>query len=195
MTEITDDKKEQIRDNLEFQLALQRANEEVTSHYREREQKLKSLHNHEIQNLTDAQITYIKPKLWHRITGRYKDIYILMNGKIPMICPADGCKVRFAGVNNGFEAIALDIETALEMAEDYFENCSEYGGYSFHSLKILHIQLDRRSTRRGVVVRNISLDRKKWREEKEKTRADLEKITANKLVIDSLMSMRPKRRG
>ena len=41
--EISQDQKEAIKDNLEFQLALQRANEETTTHFKDRIKKLKKI--------------------------------------------------------------------------------------------------------------------------------------------------------
>ena len=81
--EISKDQKEVIKDNLEFQLALQRANEETTTHYKDRIDKMRRMHQHELQNLLTAQVSYKKPKLWDRIRGRYKDIYILFNNRNP----------------------------------------------------------------------------------------------------------------
>ena len=191
--EISKDQKEVIKDNLEFQLALQRANEETTTHYKDRIDKMRRMHQHELQNLLTAQVSYKKPKLWDRIRGRYKDIYILFNNRNPLRCGHCGEKAQ-EGVNGGIEDICLDYERALELCDEYFEKWRDYSGYSFHSMRIVHVQIDRKNSRKGAFVRDITLDRRDWNPDtKKKTRKELQEITADKLVLDSLMSMRPRR--
>jgi|GEM_PF-6586962 len=189
----TQDQKATIKDNLEFQLALQRANEETTIHYKDRIEKLTKMHQHELQNLLTAQVSYKKPKLWDRLRGKYKDIYILFNNRMPLRCGHCGEKTK-EGVNGGIEEVCLDYESALELCDEFFEKWRDFSGYSFVSLRIVHIQVERKDSRRGAFVRDITLDRKDWNPDvKKKTRKELQKITADKLVVDSLMSMRPRR--
>ena len=80
----------------------------------------------------------------------------------------------------------------MEEVKNYTETWKEYSGMSFHSVKIIHVQVDRRGSRQGMVVRDITIDH--WDEErKNDLTKQLNEVTADKMVLDSLMSMRPKR--
>ena len=193
--ELSNDQKEAVRDKLEFSMAMQRATQEINQHWEDRISKLKDLHSHELQNLTDGQRTYSKPKLLDRLRGRYRDHYILFNNKVPIFCHKEGCDSRRKGVNFGVESICLTREQALDAAAEYWERMKSFNGYSFHSLSIVHFQVDRFGSQKGVIVRNITLDQKDWNEEvRSQTKKELSKVTADKLVLDSLMSMRPRRK-
>lgn len=194
--ELTKDQKQAVKEKLEWETTLQRATQEINQHWEDRMRKLKDLNAHEMQNLTEGgRQTFSKPKLLDRLRGRYRDHYILFNNKIPIFCERKECSQRKKGVDFGVEAICLSREQALAAAEEYWEERKMYNGYSFNSLSIVHFQVDRFGSRHGMIVRNITLDQREWNdEEREKTKKELGKITAEKMVLDSLMSMRPKKR-
>ena len=193
--ELTKDEKDKVREKLEFEMVIQKATQEINNHWEERVAKLKDMQAHEMQNIMTAQRTFSKPKWIDRIRGRYRDLYILFNNKIPIFCDQAECKSRRKGVDYGVQAICLSREQALDAAEEYWNNLKAFTGYSFNSLSILHFQVDRYGSREGMVVRDITLDQKEWNEEtKEATKNELNKVTADKLVLDSLMSARPRKK-
>ena len=77
----------------------------------------------------------------------------------------------------------------MEAADEYFY---EWRNHSEHvSVKILHLQVDRRSTR-GAVVKDITLKLKDWNPEKKKmTQETLEATTVDSAIINSLVANRP----
>jgi len=110
------------------------------------------------------------------------------------VCESCGHQTQ-RGVDFGIEAICLSAEQALAAADEYWKERKEYNGYSFNSLSIIHFQVDRFGSRHGMIVRDITIQQKDWNADKKKTvKAELDKITADELVLDSLMSMRPKKR-
>jgi len=194
--ELSADKKEQVKENLEWDMAIQRATQEINQHWENRIKKIKELHNHEMQNMVSgSRMSFSKPRLIDRLRGRYRDHYILFNNKIPVFCERKECSQRKNGVDYGVEAICLSREHALEAAEAYWAERKEYNGYSFNSLSIIHFQVDRFGSRQAMVVRNITIDQREWNDEKRsKVKKELDKVTAENLVLDSLMSARPKRK-
>ncbi|MBT93226.1 MAG: hypothetical protein CMA60_00160 [Euryarchaeota archaeon] len=192
--EITNDQREKIQEKLQWESALQRATQEINDHWEARTAKMKSLFDLEMQNLLTGGRTFSKPKFIDRIRGRYRDHYILFNNKVPMVCESCGHQTQ-RGVDFGIEAICLSAEQALAAADEYWKERKEYNGYSFNSLSIIHFQVDRFGSRHGMIVRDITIQQKDWNADKKKTvKAELDKITADELVLDSLMSMRPKKR-
>ena len=131
----------------------------------------------------------IKPSLWARITRRYKDIYIVYNHRMPVYCHRKDCETATEGVNWGIEWIGTTIEGAMEAADEYFYEWRHHVAYA--SIKILHMQVDRRSTR-GAVVKDITLKMKDWNPESKKmTKASLEESTADSAIVNSLVANRP----
>lgn len=194
--ELSADKKEQVKENLEWDMAIQRATQEINQHWEERIKKIKDLHNHEMQNMVSgSRLSFSKPRLIDRLRGRYRDHYILFNNKVPVFCEKKECSQRKRGVDFGVEAICLSREQALEAADAYWAERKKFNGYSFNSLSIVHFQVDRFGSRHGMVVRDITIDQREWNDEKRsQVKKELEKVTAEELVLDSLMSARPKRK-
>ena len=194
--ELTADQKQQVKENLEWDMAIQRATQEINEHWEDRMKVMKDLHNHEMQNFTNgSRMSFSKPKFLDRLRGRYRDHYILFNNKVPIFCEQKECSQRKNGVDFGVEAICLSREQALAAADAYWEERKMFNGYSFNSLSIVHFQVDRFGSRQGMVVRDITIDQREWNEEnREKVKKELEKVTADELVLNSLMSARPKRK-
>ena len=76
-------------------------------------------HREEMKNFIEGQKYWVKPSLWARITGRYKDMYLVFNHLRPHHCTH--CGTNQVGVNFGIEAMTLDLETALTYIDELFE--------------------------------------------------------------------------
>ena len=174
---------------LETDFMIQRATQAVADRYEAQIKRLKRFHEKEMQTLIDGRKSSIKPSLWARLTRRYKDIYIVYNHRMPVYCHRRDCETATEGVNWGIEHIGTTIESAMEAADAYFY---EWRNHSEHvSVKILHLQVDRRSTR-GAVVQDITLKLKDWNPEKKKmTHETLEGTSADSAIINSLVANRP----
>ena len=87
--------------DLEIDMMIQNATQLVTNRYEKEIRKERDLHRAEMQNLTDGMKTWKKPSLWARLTGRYKDIYLVLNHRVPIYCHKTDCEVKGRGHNWG----------------------------------------------------------------------------------------------
>jgi len=185
--ENNDEKPHQME--LETDMIVQRATQAVTNRYEAEIKRLKSFHEKEMDTLIEGKKSMIKPSLWARITRRYKDIYIVYNHRMPVYCHRKDCETATSGVNWGMEFIGTTIEGAMEAADEYFYEWRNHSNYA--SVKILHLQVDRRSTR-GAVVKDITLKMKDWNPDAKKmAQASLENSTADSAIVNSLVANRP----
>jgi hypothetical protein len=145
--------------NLEEELAFQQATQTVANRYEEQIRKLKDHHAKEMQSLLQGSESFTKPSLWARLTGRYKDIFIVFNHNLPVWCPKKECPTRREGINWGIEAVTTNLDTALNYISDYFERNSDN---DWAHAKLLHLQVDRRKGR-GAVVDELSWTWALWR--------------------------------
>lgn len=174
---------------LETDMIVQKATQAVANRYEAEIKRLKRFHEKEMETLIKGRKSMIKPSLWARITRRYKDIYIVYNHRMPVYCHRKDCETATEGVNWGIEWIGTTIEGAMEAADEYFYEWRHHVNYA--SIKILHMQVDRRSTR-GAVVKDITLKMKDWNPESKKmTKASLEESTADSAIVNSLVANRP----
>lgn len=175
--------------DLETDMIVQKATQAVTNRYEAEIKRLKRFHEKEMETLIKGRKSMIKPSLWARITRRYKDIYIVYNHRMPVYCHRKDCETATEGVNWGIEWIGTTVEGAMEAADEYFYEWRNHVNYA--SIKILHMQVDRRSTR-GAVVKDITLKMKDWNPESKKmAKASLEESTADSAIVNSLVANRP----
>jgi hypothetical protein len=176
--------------NLDIDMMIQNATQLVTNRYEAELKKQKRFHHKEMQTLINGGKAFYKPSLWARLSRRYKDIYIVYNHKMPVYCHRSNCETKGEGVNWGIEAITTDLESALGYADSYFEEWQGHSDYT--SVKILHLQVDRRS-RQGALVDDVTLALKDWNPDKRKmVKSKLEGQTADSQIINSLVKNRPK---
>lgn len=174
---------------LETDMIVQKATQAVANRYEAEIKRLKRFHEKEMETLIKGRKSMFKPSLWARITRRYKDIYIVYNHRMPVYCHRKDCETATEGVNWGIEWIGTTIEGAMEAADEYFYEWRHHVSYA--SIKILHMQVDRRSTR-GAVVKDITLKMKDWNPESKKmAKASLEESTADSAIVNSLVANRP----
>ena len=174
---------------LETDMIVQNATQAVADRYEAEIKRLKRFHEKEMETLIKGRKSMIKPSLWARITRRYKDIYIVYNHRMPVYCHRKDCETATEGVNWGMEWIGTTIEGAMEAADEYFYEWRNHANYA--SIKILHLQVDRRSTK-GAVVKDITLKMKDWNPESKKlAKASLEESTADSAIVNSLVANRP----
>jgi len=100
-----------------------------------------------------------KPSLWARLTGRYKDIFVIFNHNLPVWCSKKDCPTRREGINFGIEGVTTSLHQAMEYVREYFE---KVGDHPYAHAKILHLQVDRRKGR-GSVVDEMSWTWPIWR--------------------------------
>jgi hypothetical protein len=176
--------------NLELDVMIQKATQVVADRYEKQIKRLTKFHEKEMQTLIDGRKSFRKPSLFARLTRRYKDIYIVYNHRMPVYCHRSDCTTKGEGVNWGIEAICTELEEALWYADEYF---IQWEGYADHtSVKILHLQVDRRN-RHGAIVNDVTLTLKDWDPEKRRmVKTKFEKQTADSLIINSLVKNRPK---
>lgn len=147
--------------NLEDEMAFQQATQAVADRYEAQIRRLKDHHAKEMQSLLmgmDADLIS-KPSLWNRITGRYKDIFIVFNHNIPVWCPKKSCPTKREGINWGIEAVTTDLNIALDYITDYFNRNQDT---DWAHAKLLHLQVDRRKGH-GAVVDELSWTWPLWR--------------------------------
>ena len=140
-------------------------------------QQQRELHIREMNSYMEGiadQLTS-KPSLWARITGRYKDIFIVYNHNIPIYCSKSECPTKRSGVNWGIEAVTTDLTVAFDALRNYFNRCGEL---PFAYAKILHLQVDRRKGL-GAVVDEMSWT---WGEFRNSDLYDDEKKITAKMV-------------
>ena len=146
-----------INMHLDFDLAMQRASQQITNEYEEKMRKTENLHRKEIQNYLDGQRTFVKPRWIDRVRGRFKDLYLVYNHLQPVYCHRSDCTTKAEGVNWGIECLTLDLDVALGHIDEYMLNFPNRG-----SAKLLHIQIDRFKNRTGAVVSDVSYNFKDW---------------------------------
>jgi len=175
-----------LKQNLEIDLVIQRATQEVTDRYEGIMRKERDELHREMQNFTDGQKTFVKPRLRDRFFGRIKDLYLVMNHRIPVYCPKSGCPIKGKGVNFGIEAITADLDTALGYIDAYFDKYPERG-----SAKLIHMQVDRRSHRTGAIVNDYTFLVGDWDpERRQHIRAEIDGMSADQMVVASLLEDR-----
>ena len=175
--------------DLETDMIVQKATQAVANRYEAEIKRLKRFHEKEMETLIKGRKSMIKPSLWAKITRRYKDIYIVYNHRMPVYCHRKDCETATEGVNWGIEWIGTTVEGAMEAADEYFYEWRNHVNYA--SIKILHMQVDRRSTR-GAVVKDITLKMKDWNPESKKmAKASLLESTADSAIVNSLVANRP----
>ncbi len=175
--------------DLSIDMMIQNATQVVTNRYEKEIKRLKRFHEKEMQTLIDGRKSFIKPSFWSRFTRRFKDIYILYNHRMPVYCHRSDCETAGSGVNWGIEYISTNLEEVMEATDEYFY---EWRNYTDHvSMKILHLQVDRRSTK-GAIVKDITLAYKDWNPETKKlTKDNLQEVTADSAIVNSLVQNRP----
>jgi hypothetical protein len=184
------DEKKAPNMNLDIDMMIQNATQIVTNRYEGELKKQQRFHNKEMQTLINGRKSSFKPSLWARLSRRYKDIYIVYNHKMPVYCHRSDCETKGEGVNWGIEAITTDLESALGHADAYFEEWTGYNNYT--SVKILHLQVDRRG-RNGALVEDVTLNLRDWNPDKRKMiKVKLQEQTADSQIINSLVKNRPK---
>tara|TARA_B100001778_G_C18533355_1_gene604734 strand:- start:500 stop:1108 length:609 start_codon:yes stop_codon:yes gene_type:complete len=147
--------------DLEAEMQFQAATQAVADRYEEQIRKLREHHQKEMQSLLmgiDADLIS-KPSLWARLTGRYKDIYVIFNHNLPVWCPKKACPTRREGINWGIEAVTTELNIAFDHISDYF-NRNKDNDYA-HA-KLLHLQVDRKRGQ-GAVVDELSWTWALWR--------------------------------
>ena len=74
--------------NLEAEMQFQQATQAVADRYEAQIAKLRDHHEKEMQSLLMGMEADLisKPSLWARLIGRYKDIFIVFNHKLPVWC-------------------------------------------------------------------------------------------------------------
>jgi hypothetical protein len=174
--------------DLEWDMAMQRAGQVITDRY-EKEIKTKEKHHRkEMQNFLDGQKSFVKPRWIDRLMGRYKDLYLVYNHLQPIYCHKSNCPTKSEGVNWGIEVLTLDLDVALGYIDEYFENYPNHG-----SAKLLHIQIDRRTNRTGQVVSDHTFLLKDWDSQKKRyIRDDMESESVEHKILASLAEDRRK---
>jgi len=159
-----DAKEEPVKSNtdevLQEDFYVQRATQNVTNRYEKLLLEQKNNHQKEMENFLEGQKYWVKPSLWARITGRYKDMYLVRNHMQPFHCT--DCGSNHHGVNFGIEALTLDLETALTHIDELLDK------YPTGKARLLHIQIDRRSRRHGQIVNDYTFLMKDWSADRRK---------------------------
>ncbi len=147
--------------DLEAEMQFQQATQAVADRYEAQIAKLRDHHEKEMQSLLMGMEADLisKPSLWARLTGRYKDIFIVFNHNLPVWCPKKACPTRREGINWGIEAVTTELNIAFDHISDYF-NRNKDNDYA-HA-KLLHLQVDRRRGL-GAVVDELSWTWALWR--------------------------------
>ena len=175
--------------DLNLDMMVQKATQAVTNRYEMKIKQLTRFHEKEMQTLIEGRKTFVKPSFWSRFNKRFKDIYILYNHRMPVYCHRSDCETASSGVNWGIEYISTDLEKIMEAADEYFYEWRNYPDHT--SMKILHLQVDRRS-RKGAIVKDVTMSYTDWNPEtKQLTKDKLEKVTADSAIVDSLVKNRP----
>lgn len=154
---------------LNYQFEIQRATQIVTDRYEKMLLDKTNEHQEEMKNFIEGQKYWVKPSLWARITGRYKDMYLVYNHLRAHHCTH--CGANHVGVNFGIESMTLDLETALTHIDEMFEK------YQNGKARLLHIQVDRRSRRSGQIVNDYTFLTRDWDADRRKYITD--EITSN----------------
>ncbi len=143
-------------------LYLQQQTQKVTERYEKKIKQLQMFHDLEMENaITGGEEEQIiqKPSLWARLTGRFKDVYIVFNHNMPVYCHKKDCPTRREGIRWGIEAITSDLGVAFDYMRTYFK---KYGEFPQAFAKLLHIRMDRRKGS-GAVVSDVSYSYDTWR--------------------------------
>jgi len=187
---IDDDKEPKPQNmSLDTDIMIQKATQIVTNRYEKEIKRLKRFHEKEMQTLIDGRKTFRKPSFWSRMTRRYKDIYILYNHRMPVYCHRSDCETAGSGVNWGMECISTDLEEIMQAADEYFYEWRHHSDYA--SMKILHLQVDRRSSK-GAIVKDVTMLYKDWNPETKKlTKDKISEVTADSSIVNSLVANRP----
>ena len=147
--------------DLESEMIFQQATQAVADRYEEQIKQLREHHSKEMNSLLmglSDELTS-KPSLWARITGRYKDIFVVFNHNLPVWCPKKECPTRRDGINWGIEAVTTDLGMAFDYIRTYFERNADH---PYAHAKLLHLQVDRRRGG-GAVVDELSWTWPAWR--------------------------------
>ena len=171
--------------DLEEEMRHQRATQHIAEKYDKEIRKMRAMHEREmnsiIQGMSEALTS--KPSLWARLTGRYKDIYIIFNHNLPVWCSKKSCPTRREGINFGIEAITTDLGVAFDALRHYFERG---GDLDYAHAKLLHVQVDRRRCQ-CAVVEEMSWTWPLWRNSDHFD--DMRKIRAN--TVQNLIKRSP----
>ena len=154
---------------LNYEFEIQRATQIVTDRYEKMLLDKTNEHQEEMKNFIEGQKYWVKPSLWARITGRYKDMYLVYNHLRAHHCTH--CGANHVGVNFGIESMTLDLETALTHIDELFDK------YEGGKARLLHIQVDRRSRRSGQIVNDYTFLTRDWDADRRKYITD--EITSN----------------
>lgn len=158
---------------------IQKATQRVTDTYERKLLAQQNNHRKEMENFIEGQKFWVKPSLWARITGRYKDMYMVWNHLRPHHCTA--CGSNTIGVNFGIESLTLDLETALTHIDELFEK------YPNGRARLFHIQVDRRTRRSGQIVKDYTFLTADWDSEQRKyITEDIKSNSAANRVFASL---------
>lgn len=170
---------------LDDDFRIQRATQMVTETYEKRMLAQENGHRKEMENFMEGQKFWVKPSLWARITGRYKDMYMIYNHLRPHHCTA--CGTNHQGVNFGIEALTLDLDTALSYIDEMMDK------YPGTKARLLHLQVDRRSRRTGQIVNDFTFLLADWDRERRKYITD--EITAKSASNKVFASLAEDTRG
>lgn len=143
-----------IDEAIEENFYIQRATQQVTEQYERKILEERNRNRREMQNIVDGRKFWVKPSLWDRIRGRFKDMYIVFNHMRAFHCTE--CGTNFHGLNYGIECMTLDLNTALSYIDECFEK------YPNTRVKLLHVQVDRRTRRTGQIVHDYNYLMKDW---------------------------------
>lgn len=147
--------------DLESEMAFQQATQAIADRYEKQIKQLREHHSKEMNSVLlglSDELT-AKPTLWARITGRYKDIFIVFNHNTPVWCPKKECPTRREGINWGIEAVTIDLSVAFDHIRAYMERNADN---PYAHAKLLHLQVDRRKGS-GAVVDEMSWSWAMWR--------------------------------
>ena len=176
-------------EELEFDMAIQRATQIVTDKYEKELFRIKKNQTREMQSFIDGQKIFVKPRFIDRLFGRFKDMYIVFNHMRPWHCKH--CGTNYDGANDGIECVTLDIDTALGYIDEIFDK------YDKGKARLVHVQVDRRSSRTGQVVDVYNFLMRDWDPEKKQymTHKLLEESVENRIHASLVEDRKNWRKG